>query len=655
MRLRTLLLMLSLVFPALRILAGQPYTIWPTPHNISATGQNVKKPGKVTVVAGPDIDAVTVSRAQEILAEHAIKSAVAESMPEEGAVLLLGVNGRNDAADGLATRWSLPRDVFNKPKYDRHLLSLRSEEGRWRMVILGENTDAVFCGLASLEQMLDEVKRAMPTVDIVDYADIRDRGIIEGYYGVPYTKEVTEDLFRFMARYKMNTYMYGAKSDPYHSKAWDQPYPTTITEAQREIGYMTAGMMQSMVEVAHKCKVNFIWAIHPGTAFVDPAQPNVLERIMSKFQAMHNLGLRQFGVFVDDCGVPDDTASLNLAARRLTELQHLVDNRWNKPGTNAADTVKALNYVPQLYAYSWVKRDKAERFFQSLSSTPQKTNIYITGAAVWTVPNTHDPALVKSWLGRDVAWWWNYPCNDNDVTKLFMADTYKNFADEAWIDSKARLSADMQGVKTLICNPMQQGEGSKVALFSVADYSWNMSSFDNMKAWQAASDAIFGSRLSPYFQDAVDNLRYFDGESALAAAIRTWRANTAEAQPLLDELKKVNRATVALAKLGESASVSDRLMWEDIRPWVIKLRDMTEWSADLVEARSKSGAPIDGKQLKGKAAVAFKKASGIDVDPAYQFKILTGMGSDIKLVLRQAEPSAKVLRPFLKELLTGKI
>jgi hyaluronoglucosaminidase len=105
--------------------------------------------------------------------------------------------------------------------------------------------------------MLEAQKGSLRKVRIYDYANTQYRGVIEGYYGVPYSKEVTEDLFRFMARYKMNTYMYGAKSDPYHSRYWEKPYPTSITQKEKELGYLSQDMLRSMTDVAHQCKVNF--------------------------------------------------------------------------------------------------------------------------------------------------------------------------------------------------------------------------------------------------------------------------------------------------------------------------------------------------------------------------------------------------------------
>ena len=481
--------------------ADNVYDIRPVPQQQERLQGVATLAGQVNVVAGAGIDGYTIDRAKEVLTEHGLTPVVTRKAKKGANVLYLGVNGSKDLADREAQRLGLKRDVFKQPKYDRHALTVRQEGNAAEVLILGESTDAVFCGLASLEQMLDQAQGGqLSCVDIYDFADTQYRGVIEGYYGVPYSKEVTADLFRFMARYKMNTYMYGAKSDPYHSQYWDKPYPETITPEQQEVGMLTEGMMRQLTDVAHRTKVNFIWAIHPGQAFTDKNQEDVLDRIMGKLRLMHKLGVRQFGVFVDDVGVPSDSAVLALNANRLTQLQQMIDKEWNGRKALAADTVKPLHFVPQLYAFSWVNRQQGERFFNSLSSTPKKVCIYITGRAVWTVPNSEDPELVSSWLGRDVAWWWNYPCNDNDMNKIFPLDTYRNFDDEAHIDRHATLVPDLKGVNTLISNPMQQGEISKIALYSIADYAWHRAAFDNDASWMASLKAIFGERAKAAFR-----------------------------------------------------------------------------------------------------------------------------------------------------------
>lgn len=613
---------------ALMAFGQKTYTIYPIPQQQTLTGGSAVMQNCVNIVAEKGIDRATVARARQVLADRGIKAAVSEKAVRGQTNLLLGVNGSRGAADKEARRLGLARDVFGKAKYDRHLLNISADKrGMAQILVLGENTDATFCGLASLEQILEQADGNLACLEISDYADLKDRGIIEGYYGVPYSAEVTKDLFRFMARYKMNSYMYGAKSDPYHSQKWGEPYPTTITPEQKNIGYLTQEMLRDITDVAHECKVNFIWAIHPGQAFTDSANNHVLDDIMGKFGAMHALGVRQFGIFVDDVGVPDDDASLRLGADRLSELQARIDSKWNGKGSLAADTVKPLHYVPQLYAFSWVTPEKGQRFFRSLKDVPAKVNIYITGRNIWSVPNTEDLGIVKGWMGREASWWWNYPCNDNDVTKIFPMDTYTNFRDEKHIADLARLEPALEGTRTLILNPMQQGEVSKIALFSAADYAWNNHAFDNQQSWENALPAVVGKRFAGALRTIAPYLRYYDGDALTYLTEDYKREHPDFPGTLLRELRKVNVACKVLEGLKLSALQSDRLFYEDIRPWLLKLRDMT---ADAI-------AMMEGAEPTSLAADSTR----------YDFPILTGLGNEISLSVKQAEPAEKVLHPFL--------
>ncbi len=634
-------LIISFVAAAMTLASAAPssasirndnYRIFPVPHSQDVSEEKVSFTDEVNIIAGKDIDKATIGRAKEILKEQGLKANITGRATTGVSNLILGVNGANDAADKAVSDANLDRKLFSLDKYDKHILSLTGDKkGNANVVILGENTDAVFCGLASLEQIFGNGTKNLSCVNIFDYADIRHRGIIEGYYGVPYSAEVTKDIFRFMAKYKMNTYMYGAKSDPYHSQFWSYPYPETITPDQERIGYLSKDMLSGITEAAHASKVDFIWAIHPGTAFTDPDYTDVNELIMGKFKYMYDLGVRQFGVFVDDCGVPDDPASLKLGADRLTELQELIDKQWNQQGTARENMVKPLQYVPQLYAYSWVRRDAARRFFESLSATPEKINIYITGQNVWSVPNNTDLEVVEGFLGREVSWWWNYPCNDNDMTKLFTMDMYTNFRDESHIGNLARLE-ELQGTNTIIINPMQQGEISKISLFSVADYTWNMAGYNNEQSYRAAIRAVGGKQYSKALETIAPYLRYYD-QDALAYAVKNYKESVALGQPRANELigmlSEVFKACGIIETMKTSESQSDRLFYADLRPWLLKLKAM---STDAISL------------LKGNSIVA----TDYENYPDFQFEVLNGMGDDISLSTRIAEPAAEVLMPFIE-------
>ena len=619
--------------------AAEPYTIYPIPHKQVMNPGTASFSQRVFIFPQYGIDIATINRAKQILSDHGLVPVVIDAGTPNNcpSFVHLSVNNpKEKIGDEHHAVLRVDRSIFNLPKYDRHILNLKSDsKGQANVAIIGEDTDAVFCGLASLEQMLDQGTTDLPCVTIYDYADVKNRGIIEGYYGVPYSAEVTKDLFRFMARYKMNTYMYGAKSDPYHSHYWGDPYPTTITEDQQRIGYLNQDMMRDITKVASETKVNFIWAIHPGKAFANAEDPQVLDKIMAKFESMHELGVRQFGVFVDDVGVPSDHAIMKLCADNLTALQQRIDDKWNKKGAAAADTVKPLHYVPQLYAHGWVSQERAREFYESLSTTPEKVSIYITGRDVWSVPNNGDLELVSSWLGRDLSWWWNYPCNDQDPTKLFVMDTYSNFRDETHIDNLSHIEKRLKGLNTLIINPMQQGELSKIALFSVADYSWNNASFDNYSSWDAAIPAVVGKQHAKAFKKLAPYLRYYDNDAIgyridnYYKSVKSGRANS---RSLLNELREVNKACQEIKVMKNSNVESDRLLYNDVRPWLLKLEAMT---SEAIAALEGNAQPL----------------VDYDSNPDFQFETLGGMGEDIKLRVLTAEPSSKCLMPFLIEYL----
>lgn len=640
MKIKALLLLalLQLNIVGVQYAKGQDYTIYPVPHEQIALDGTARIGNQLCIVAEQGIDEATLKRAEQVAAEHGLNTMRSARPQKNCSNLIMGVNGSRGIADKEASRLKLNRRVFGLPKYDRHILSLYADKnGTAQLIALGESTDAVFCALASLEQMLDQVQaaatgaREMACTVLYDWADLRDRGIIEGYYGVPYSAEVTKDLFRFMARYKMNTYMYGAKSDPYHSKLWAEPYPTSITPDQERIGYLTQDMLRGITSEAHACKVNFIWAIHPGTAFTDKDNSEVMDKIMEKFGYMHQLGVRQFGVFVDDVGVPSDDATLRLGADRLSELQQRIENRWNTATAQPADTVKPLHYVPQLYAFSWVAQPQAERFFNALGTVPDKVRIYITGRAVWTVPNNDDLATVGKYLGHETSWWWNYPCNDNDMSKLFTMDTYANFHDEKHITTLDRMEKHLIGTPTLIANPMQQGEVSKIALFGVADYAWNTAAFDNNQNWEAAIRAVVSSDYAPVLRRLAPYLRYFDGD-ALSYHATNYRNSVKEGQPrpaaLINTLRQVVKDCEQIETMEKSPLLSDRLFLADMKPWVLKLKAMATETISRLQ-----GQPTE--------------AIAIDTDPAFQFEILTGLGDGISLSMMTAEPATEVLRPLL--------
>lgn len=100
--------------------------------------------------------------------------------------------------------------------------------------------------------------------------------------------------------------------------------------------------------------------------------------------------------------------------------------------------------------------------------------------------------------------------------------------------------------------------------------------------------------------------------------------------------------------MKESENESDTLFYADLRPFVLKLQVMAETANVMVDA-------LTAENLQGIDAIEFAKCwstiEGIDMNEDHRFDILRGMGNEITLQVKTAEPAAQALRPFLNWLL----
>lgn len=624
--------------------ADNVYTVYPVPQSQEAADGTTSFTQTVNVIAESGIDTITTARCRQVLAAHGLTARFSSTPSGEQANIYLGVNGSAEAADAAATTLALPRDIFSNGKYDQHIVSLTDNGGRANLVILGYNTDATFYGLATLDWMLDAGTTDLKCVNIYDYADMKSRGLVEGYYGYPYSVSVKKDLMHFMMRLKMNTYLYGAKSDPYHSDYWTQPYPTSVTADQEAKGWLSQDMVRDIMNVSKQTKVNFIWAIHPGNSFLGSS--TVITDIMTKYTLMYNLGVRQFGVFVDDVSIPSTQSGYDLNAQRITELQEALDAKYNVPGAAPEDTIKPLHFVPQIYCRGFAGSEaQFTSFFNALSSTPAKITIYTTGWGVWSVPNTSDLNTTASPLGRSVGWWWNYPCNDNADARLYPMDMYSNFNDMPAVSSSATLPSTLEHGLAIVSNPMQEGEVAKIPLFSVADYAWNTGGFNNTKSWNASFPAIVGKDKAAAYQLLAKYLRYNDPSdfnTLMTAFKSTLNSGKPNATNLLSRLDEIQAALDVMATLEQSETESDRLLYADLKPWLLKLQTMTTTTRALLEATT-----AEGDQKWEQYVKAFPQVDSLATNDNFYVDALEGMGNGTSVGHYLTAPSQLYWTPFL--------
>lgn len=315
-----------------------------------------------------------------------------------------------------------------------------------------------FYATQTLRQLLDQAKKTslLQKQIIYDFPDVAFRGTVEGFYGEPWSFQDRVSQLEFYGKWKMNTYLYGPKDDPYHSSPnWREPYPQD--EAKR---------LRDLVRIANENEVDFYWAIHPGKDIKWNKEDSLA--VLRKFDLMYEMGVRHFAVFFDDISGEGTKAEkqaglLNYLQKEFVEKKH---------------DVGALIMCPTEYNKLWSNLEPNSYLDILGDQLNKKVEIMWTGNSVIHDITKEGQVWVNNRIKRSSFVWWNFPVSDYVRNHLLLGPVYGLDKD---------IKSDMSGFVT---NPMDKAETSKVAIFSVADYSWNIRSFDSNTSWIRAIHEI---------------------------------------------------------------------------------------------------------------------------------------------------------------------
>lgn len=82
---------------------------------------------------------------------------------------------------------------------------------------------------------------------------VKFRGVIEGFYGTPWSNQERIHIFDFLHKENLNTYVYAPKDDPYQRLDWRTLYPPSLLSG-----------MRNLVSAAAQDEVTFVYSISPG-------------------------------------------------------------------------------------------------------------------------------------------------------------------------------------------------------------------------------------------------------------------------------------------------------------------------------------------------------------------------------------------------------
>ncbi|MBR2867319.1 MAG: beta-N-acetylglucosaminidase domain-containing protein [Alistipes sp.] len=409
-----------------------------------------------------------------------------------------------------------------------------------------------YYALQTLRQVVESPIAAagtIPAMTINDWPDLKYRGVVEGFYGVPWSHATRLSLIDIYGRYKMNYYIYGPKDDPYHSSPyWREEYPAEEAENLREL-----------VEACNRNRVHFVWAIHPGKDIRwDEEDYN---NLLNKFESMYALGVRAFAIHFDDI------EGAGAHPLRQTELA----NRLTEEFVKAKGDVEPLIVCPTEYTRLWANPTERGSLVLYGKTLDPSVDVFWTGDAVCSNMTESTMEWVGSRIQRPALFWWNFPVTDYARHIVMQGPVYG-------------LSTTMDDTKTrgIVSNPMEHGEASKLALYSTADYAWNVEAYNAIDSWERAIESV-----APEVKDAyrLFAMHSCDTETGYRR-VESWETETFLMEEYTEELaaklkEELQRIVAVPAKMER---MENKALLEELRPWLVEFAKLGERCLKAIEA-----------------------------------------------------------------------
>ncbi|KAM9366035.1 protein O-GlcNAcase isoform 1-T1 [Pholidichthys leucotaenia] len=278
-------------------------------------------------------------------------------------------------------------------------------------------------------------------------------GVVEGFYGRPWTMEQRRELFRRQQKWGLNTYLYAPKDDYKHRMFWRELY--SVEEAEQ---------LMTLIGAAKEHGIEFIYAISPGLdiTFSNQKEVSALKR---KLDQVSHFGCKSFALLFDDIDhnmCPADKEVFSSFAHAQVSVTNEIYQYLGEP--------ESFLFCPTEYCGTFC--------YPSVSQSPYLRTVgekLLPGIDVlWTGPKVVSKDIsvesveeVSKILRRAPVIWDNIHANDYDQKRLFLGP-YKGRSTE--------LIPRLKGVLT---NPNCEFESNFVAIHTLA--TWYKSNMNGVR------------------------------------------------------------------------------------------------------------------------------------------------------------------------------
>lgn len=263
-------------------------------------------------------------------------------------------------------------------------------------------------------------------------------GVIEGFYGIPWSWNDRLDYVDFLKEHQFGLYIYGPKEDFLLRENWRKPYTEQGLESLKRLS-----------DAYHKKGLEFGIAFSPFQAYLDWG-PESRRQLLDKIEELNQVDADLLCILFDD--MKGDIPG-------LADLQVEICNY-------IAEESSAHRFImcPTYYSYDPILEGlfgpMPENYLEDLGKQLDKRfDIFWTGPEVWAVPFEADHLIeVGEKLRRKPLFWDNYPVNDVKNWCYLFLEPFKN-----------RLHQMEELTSGHLINPMNQALLSRIPLATLSD------------------------------------------------------------------------------------------------------------------------------------------------------------------------------------------
>lgn len=357
---------------------------------------------------------------------------------------------QEDAFGLLRTECGLPQPHLE----GAYFMQVAKTEAGFDAHLFPADTLGGFYALKTLRQVVG--RNSVVPCTLYDYPFTPLRGVIEGFYGDPWSRQDRFDMMREIANLKYNLYVFGPKMDGYSNIAWPQPYPA-----------LELAHIEKLLNEAKRQHVRVCWEVHGGWPITFSSEKD-MELILQKFGDVAQRGVDCFLIGFDDIekvmtqkdaavydNYPDALADF---VKRLGER---MKERWpdallvfvpheyhtKDPGTTT-DLVAVVSQIQEFWRVAWTGTDIISRT--------------ISGS---------DVDEIAEIIGRTPLLGDNYPVND--YFTQFKGEGYLHLGPITGRDKEL-----LEKTPAVCFNTSVEAWASLPPLATIADYIWNPDGYD---------------------------------------------------------------------------------------------------------------------------------------------------------------------------------